>query len=84
MNGLLEAASLGKRLGKRLGGILGYETRPLVSTDYAGDPRSGIVDARSTCVTDGSLVKVLVWYDNEWGYANRLAELASRVAAVLA
>lgn len=61
-------------------GILGYETRPLVSADYAGDPRSSIVDAGSTLVTDGSLVKVLAWYDNEWGYANRLAELAARVA----
>ncbi len=80
VNGLLEAASQGPRLG----GILGYETRPLVSTDFAGDPRSAIVDALSTRVTDGRLVKVLAWYDNEWGYANRLAELASRVAAALA
>lgn len=61
-----------------LEGILGYEERPLVSSDYAGDPRSGIVDAASTRVTDGRLVKVLAWYDNEWGYANRLAELALR------
>ena len=63
-----------------LEGILGFETRPLVSADFAGDPRSGIVDAGSTRVTDGRLVKVLVWYDNEWGYANRLVELASMVA----
>ncbi len=59
-----------------LHGILGYEDRPLVSSDYVGDPRSGIVDALSTRVTDHQLVKVMVWYDNEWGYANRLAELA--------
>lgn len=72
VNGLLEAASRSERLS----GILGYETRPLVSTDYAGDPRSSIVDGLSTRVTDGRLVKVLAWYDNEWGYANRMADLA--------
>lgn len=66
-----------------LRGILGYETRPLVSADYANDPRSGIVDAGSTMVTDGTLVKVLAWYDNEWGYANRLAEIAARVSTAL-
>ncbi|MCH2170434.1 ArsJ-associated glyceraldehyde-3-phosphate dehydrogenase [Myxococcota bacterium] len=60
--------------------ILGFETRPLVSIDYAGDPRSAIVDASCTRVTDGRLVKVMAWYDNEWGYANRLVELASMVA----
>lgn len=76
VNGALEAAS---REGP-LVGILGYETRPLVSSDYAGDPRSGIVDARSTNVTDGRMVKLILWYDNEWGYANRLVELASMVA----
>jgi len=63
-----------------LAGILGVEDRPLVSADYAGDPRSGIVDALSTRVTDGSLLKLLVWYDNEWGYANRLVELAGMIA----
>ena len=63
-----------------LEGILGYETRPLVSSDYARDPRSGIVDAPSTTVTDGRLLKLIVWYDNEWGYANRLVELAAMVA----
>lgn len=62
-------------------GILGYEERPLVSTDYARDPRSSIVDALSTRVTDKRLVKVLAWYDNEWGYANRLVELADMVAS---
>jgi glyceraldehyde 3-phosphate dehydrogenase len=64
-------------------GILGYETRPLVSSDFAGDPRSAIVDAGCTHVTDGVLVKVLAWYDNEWGYANRLVDLLARYAAVL-
>ncbi len=76
VNAALEAAS---REGS-LAGILGYETRPLVSSDYAGDPRSGIVDALSTRVVDGRLVKLIVWYDNEWGYANRLVELAAMVA----
>jgi glyceraldehyde 3-phosphate dehydrogenase len=63
-----------------LEGILGIEHRPLVSADYAGDPRSAIVDALSTRVTDGTLVKVIAWYDNEWGYANRLVELAAMVS----
>lgn len=65
----------------RLQGILGYEERPLVSCDFAGDARSGIVDAQSTRVTDGRLAKLLVWYDNEWGYANRMVELAGMIAA---
>jgi glyceraldehyde 3-phosphate dehydrogenase len=65
----------------RLRGILGYEARPLVSADYARDPRSAVVDALSTRVTDRRLVKVMAWYDNEWGYANRLVELAALVAA---
>jgi glyceraldehyde 3-phosphate dehydrogenase len=76
VNGLLRAAAEGP-----LKGILGYEERPLVSVDYRGDPRSGVVDALSTMVTDRTQVKVLAWYDNEWGYANRLVELAGRVAA---
>jgi glyceraldehyde-3-phosphate dehydrogenase (arsenate-transferring) len=75
VNGLLEAAAAGP-----LAGILGYETRPLVSVDYRDDPRSGVVDALSTMVVDGTQVKVLAWYDNEWGYANRLVELARAVA----
>ena len=66
-----------------LAGILGYEERPLVSIDYKDDPRSGIVDARSTMVTGDTQVKVLAWYDNEWGYANRLVELARKVALSL-
>ena len=64
-------------------GIDGFERRPLVSVDYKDDPRSAIVDALSTMVTDGSQVKILAWYDNEWGYANRMAELARTVAAGL-
>ena len=66
-----------------LAGIFGYEERPLVSVDYRDDPRSSIVDALSTMVIDGTQVKVLAWYDNEFGYANRLAELARKVAASL-
>ena len=58
---------------------MGYEERPLVSIDYKTDPRSGIVDALSTMVVNNSQVKLYVWYDNEWGYANRTAELAHMV-----
>ena len=76
VNGLLREASLNGPLA----GILGYEERPLVSVDFKGDPRSSIVDALSTIVTAGTQVKVLAWYDNEWGYANRWAELARSVA----
>jgi glyceraldehyde 3-phosphate dehydrogenase len=75
VNALLAAAAAAE-----LEGILGYEIRPLVSVDYRGDPRSGIVDALSTKVVGGTQVKVLAWYDNEWGYANRLVELARLVA----
>jgi glyceraldehyde 3-phosphate dehydrogenase len=64
-----------------LAGILGLETRPLVSADYAGDTRSAIVDAASTLVTDGTLAKVYAWYDNEMGYACRMVDLACLVAA---
>ncbi len=78
INGLLEAAADGP-----LAGILGYEERPLVSIDYLNDPRSGIVDGLSTMVTDSTQVKILAWYDNEWGYANRLVELARAVALSL-
>ncbi|MDF1738297.1 MAG: ArsJ-associated glyceraldehyde-3-phosphate dehydrogenase [Verrucomicrobiales bacterium] len=66
-----------------LKGILGYEDRPLVSTDYLNDPRSGIVDGLSTMVVDGTQLKLLVWYDNEWGYANRLVDLVAKVARTL-
>lgn len=62
-----------------LKGILGYEERPLVSIDYKTDPRSSIIDALSTMVVNGTHVKIYAWYDNEWGYANRTAELVRRV-----
>jgi len=64
-----------------LAGILGYETRPLVSVDFKDDPRSAIVDALSTMVIDGTCVKVLAWYDNEIGYVHRMVELAQKVGA---
>ncbi len=71
INALFKAAAAGP-----LAGILGYEERPLVSADYAGDTRSAIVDALSTLVTDGTLLKVYAWYDNEMGYACRMVDLA--------
>lgn len=64
-----------------LAGILGFETRPLVSVDYVNDSRSSIVDAACTQVIDGTMVKVYAWYDNEWGYSCRLVDLAAYVAA---
>ena len=64
-------------------GILGYETRPLVSADYVNDRRSSIVDAPSTMVINGTQVKVYAWYDNEWGYACRLADIVRMVASSL-
>jgi len=64
--------------------VLGYEERPLVSIDYRTDPRSGIIDAPSTMVVDDTQVKLLAWYDNEWGYANRLMELTRKVARSIA
>lgn len=62
-----------------LKGILGYSDEPLVSSDYQGDPRSSIIDGLSTLVIGGNLVKILAWYDNEWGFSNRLVELASLI-----
>lgn len=78
VNTLLRTAANGE-----LAGILGFEERPLVSADYTNDTRSGIVDGPSTMVIDGRMVKVLIWYDNEYGYAFRLADLAAKVAADL-
>ncbi len=69
--------------GPALAGILGVEDRPLVSSDFALDPRSVIVDTNMIRVTDHRLVKLVAWYDNEWGYANRLMELAARLAGSL-
>jgi glyceraldehyde 3-phosphate dehydrogenase len=77
VNALFEQASKGA-----LAGILGYETRPLVSVDYARDTRSAIVDALSTMVTDGTLLKVYAWYDNEMGYACRMVDLACHMSDV--
>lgn len=65
-----------------LAGILGYEELPLVSADYARDTRSSIVDALSTMVTDGTLLKVYAWYDNEMGYACRMVDLACHMREV--
>ena len=61
--------------------ILGFESRPLVSIDYRTDPRSCIVDALSTMVVNHTQVKLYLWYDNEWGYVNRAAELAQYICA---
>ncbi|WP_421853599.1 ArsJ-associated glyceraldehyde-3-phosphate dehydrogenase [Marinomonas sp.] len=77
INQLLKTASEGE-----LKNILGYEVRPLVSIDYRTDPRSCIIDALSTMVINGTQVKLYVWYDNEWGYANRTAELVRKVGTL--
>ena len=74
INRLFAAAAEGP-----LAGILGFETRPLVSADYVNDPRSAIVDAPSTMVVGGTQAKVYAWYDNEWGYARRMADVARLV-----
>lgn len=74
VNRLLKSAA-----DNELKGILGYESRPLVSIDYRTDPRSSIIDALSTMVINGTQVKIYAWYDNEWGYANRTVELAKMV-----
>ncbi|MCG8100336.1 MAG: glyceraldehyde-3-phosphate dehydrogenase, partial [Candidatus Thiodiazotropha taylori] len=76
VNGYFREAAEGE-----LKGILGYEERPLVSVDYVNDPRSSIVDALSTLVIDDRQVKIYAWYDNEWGYANRLIDIVRKVAA---
>ena len=67
--------------GGPLAGVLAYSEEPLVSSDIVGDPHSAIFDAPMTTVIDGTQVKVVAWYDNEWGYANRLVELAALVLA---
>lgn len=78
VNALFVAAAAGP-----LSGILAYEERPLVSVDFKGDPHSATVDGPLTMVVDGTQVKVLAWYDNEWGYVNRMMELARKVASKL-
>ena len=77
VNAYLKAAAEGE-----LKGILGYEERPLVSVDYRGDSRSSIIDALSTMVVNGTHVKIYAWYDNEWGYALRMAELGRKLAVI--
>jgi glyceraldehyde 3-phosphate dehydrogenase len=77
VNALFAAAAQGP-----LAGILGYEERALVSADYAGDTRSAVVDALSTLVTDGTLLKVYAWYDNEMAYACRMVDLACHMQRV--
>ena len=64
-----------------LNGILEYCEEPLVSIDFKGNPASSIVDAENTMVIDGSMVKVLAWYDNEWGYSNRVIDLISLIVS---
>ncbi|GEC65806.1 type I glyceraldehyde-3-phosphate dehydrogenase [Raoultella terrigena] len=74
-NAFREAAAAGP-----LQGILGYSDEPLVSSDYQGDPRSSIIDGLSTLVIGGNMVKILAWYDNEWGFSSRLVDLALLMA----
>jgi glyceraldehyde 3-phosphate dehydrogenase len=78
INGYLQAAADGE-----LQGILGYESLPLVSADYIGDPRSAIIDSLSTLVINARQVKLYAWYDNEWGYVNRMMSLVNKVASCL-
>ncbi len=63
-----------------LAGVLGYEERPLVSADYLNDPRSSIIDGLSTMVVNGTQLKIYAWYDNEWGYVNRMSDIAALIA----
>lgn len=78
LNGAFKAASEGK-----MRGILGYSEEPLVSSDYKADPRSSIIDALSTMVIDSNMVKVVTWYDNEWGYSVRTVDLAVKMGSML-
>ena len=79
VNGLLKAASESGPLK----GVLGYSDEPLVSIDYNGDARSSTVDSLETAVIDGSLVRVLSWYDNEWGFSNRMIDTTGVMAKFL-
>ena len=74
VNAALKAAADGP-----MKGILGFETRPLVSTDYIGNPHSSVVDAENTKVMGSHMLKILSWYDNEWGFSNRMIDLAKRL-----
>lgn len=75
VNAVLKAAAEGP-----MKGILNYSAEPLVSADYKGDPASSTVDALSTMVIGENMIKAVSWYDNEWGYSNRLADLTAFVA----
>lgn len=79
VNGFLESASKSAPLA----GILGFESKPLVSSDYRSDSRSGIVDALSTMVVDETQLKLYVWYDNEYGYCARMVDVATMVARAM-
>jgi len=76
VNGALKAAAEGP-----LKGILNYSEEPLVSSDYNGDPASSTIDSLSTMVVGDNMVKVVSWYDNEWGYSNRVVDLAAYIAS---
>jgi glyceraldehyde 3-phosphate dehydrogenase len=76
VNAALKAASDGP-----LKGILNYSEEPLVSSDYNGDPASSTIDALSTMVVEGNMVKIISWYDNEWGYSNRVVDLVEYIAS---
>jgi glyceraldehyde 3-phosphate dehydrogenase len=78
LNDAFRAAAAGP-----MAGILGVSDEPLVSTDFRGDDRSSIIDAASTMVLGGTMVKVIAWYDNEWGYSCRCADLIAMIAAKL-
>ena len=67
---------LAEAAARRFAGVLGYTEEPLASCDFNHDPRSCTVDASQTRVSGGRLVKVLIWFDNEWGYANRMLDVA--------
>jgi glyceraldehyde 3-phosphate dehydrogenase len=76
VNAVLREAAEGE-----LKGILAYSEEPLVSVDYNGNPASSTIDALSTMVMEGNMVKVVSWYDNEWGYSNRVVDLAAYIAS---
>jgi glyceraldehyde 3-phosphate dehydrogenase len=78
VNSLFAAAAAGP-----LKGILGFESRPLVSADYVNDPRSAIVDGPSTMVVNNRQVKVFAWYDNEWAYSCRMVDLVAKISRLM-
>lgn len=80
VNAALEEAASSASSASPLAGILGFEKRPLVSSDFVHDDRSAIVDAACTQVIDGRLVKIYAWYQNEWGYSSRYVDVASMAA----